>query len=108
MSANSQSPGEVDMTFNVGDLVGVPCTIQAGPFHDELLVTVDTDEGQISGFVKRVNLQIDPENSERGSVKGIVVDTTSESSTVKLFGSFFTTAQGIALVHRNSLTRIAA
>ena len=108
MKAHSASQGEVDTMFNVGDLVGVPCAIQAGPFPDELLVTVDTDEGQISGFVKRSNLQLSADDPDHGHIKGIVVDAIKESATVKLFGSFFTTAQGIALVHRSSLTRIAA
>jgi hypothetical protein len=108
MSSNSEFKGEVDMTFKVGDLVGVPCAIQAGPFPDEKLVTVETSEGQISGFVKESSLQVDPGDPEHGRVTGAVVAATEESLTVKLFGSFFTTAQGVASVRRNNLTRIAA
>ena len=107
MSSNSPYKGEVDMTLKVGDLVGVLCLIQPGPFPDERLVTVETGEGQISGFVKQSNLQIDAADPERGRVKGSVVEATNDSITVKLFGSFFTTAQGIASVRRSSLTRIA-
>lgn len=29
------------MTFREGDLVGVPCTVQRGPFPDESLITVE-------------------------------------------------------------------
>jgi hypothetical protein len=108
MSANSRTKGEADMTIKIGDLVGVPCTIQAGPFPDEKLVTVETSEGQISGFVKASSLEVDPTDSEHGRVKATVVTATDESITVKLFGSFFTTAQGVASVRRNNLTRIAA
>jgi hypothetical protein len=108
MRAHSGATGEVDMTFNVGDLVGVPCAIQAGPFPDEKLVTVETSEGQISGFVKESSLQVDPNDPEHGRVKGSVVAATKEAILVRLFGSFFTTAQGVASVRRNNLTRIAA
>lgn len=108
MKAHSAPRGEVDMMFKVGDLVGVPCAIQAGPFPDEKLVTVETSEGQISGFVKESSLQIDPTDPEHGRVKGSVVAATDDSLTVKLFGSFFTTAQGVASVRRHNLTRIAA
>lgn len=108
MSSNSEFKGEVDMTFKVGDLVGVSCAIQAGPFPDEKLVTLETSEGQISGFVKESGLQLDASDPEHGRVKGTVVAATEESIVVKLFGSFFTTAQGVASVRRNNLTRIAA
>jgi hypothetical protein len=108
MSADSPPTGEVNMTFKVGDLVGVPCAIQAGPFPDEKLVTVETSDGEISGFVKESSLEIDPHDPEHGRVKSAVVAATEESIVVKLFGSFFTTAQGVASVRRNNLTRIAA
>lgn len=109
MKAHSALTGEVDMMFNVGDLVGVPCVIQAGPFPDEKLVTVETSDGPISGFVKESSIQIDnPVDPEHGHVKGTVVAATEETLTVKLFGSFFTTAQGVASVRRQNLTRIAA
>jgi hypothetical protein len=107
MSSHSGGKREVDMTLEVGDLVGVPCTIQAGPFPDELLVNVETKDGLISGFVKKSNLTVDTSDPHRGLVKGIVVEV-NESTTVKLFGSFFTTAQGVALISRSNLTRLAA
>lgn len=108
MKAHSAPTGEVDMMLTVGDLVGVPCAIQAGPFPDEKLVTVETSEGRISGFVKESSLQVDPADPEHGRVKGTVVAAIDDSITVKLFGSFFTTALGVASVRRNNLTRIAA
>jgi hypothetical protein len=95
------------MSFNIGELVGVACLIQLGPFPDERLVTVETKDGTISGFVKQINLKID--DPGRGFVKGTVVEADDDDSiTVKLFGSFFTTALGVASVRRNNLTRLAA
>jgi hypothetical protein len=94
------------MSYAVGELVGVACSIQLGPFPDERLVTVETETGRISGFVKQGNLKI--ENPDQGFVKGTVVETDDDSITVKLFGSFFTTAQGVASVRADHLTRLAA
>lgn len=96
------------MALKVGDLVGVPASIQSGPFPDEFAVTVETNEGVISGFVKKPNIKIDPSDSNRAHIKGVVVEATDDSITVKLYGSFFTTAQGVASVRRNDLARYAA
>ncbi len=94
------------MTFKEGDLVGVPCSVQLGPFPDELLIAVETAEGPLSGFVKKTNIQMT--DGEHGIVKGSVVRVGHDSITVKLFGSFFTTALGVASVRLNGLTRLAA
>jgi hypothetical protein len=108
MSSNLANKGGVDMVLKAGDVVGVPCSIQAGPFPDELAVSVDTKDGVISGFVKKSNLQIDASDSGRGHIKGVIVEAADDLITVKLYGSFFTTAQGVASVGRNSLARYAA
>jgi hypothetical protein len=94
------------MTFREGELVGVPCVVQRGPFPDENLVMVETKEGTISGFVKQANLKVS--DGERGLVKGTVVATERDHVTVRLFGSFFTTALGVADVRPNGLERLAA
>jgi hypothetical protein len=99
---------EKEMSLNIGDLVRVPCSIQLGPFPDELLVTVETEDGPISGFVKQGNLEVSDPGQDHGYVKGTVVATAPESIRVQLFGSFFTTALGIASVRKDNLTRIAA
>ena len=98
------------MDFANGDLVGVPCSIQLGPFPDERLVKVETEDGTIWGFVKRSNLQMhngDGAENNRGYIKSTVVDQASESILVKMLGSFFTTAIGLAAVKRDCLTRLA-
>jgi hypothetical protein len=108
MSSKSAFKGEMDMSYKVGDVVGVPCTIQAGPFPDEKLVTVDTSEGQISGFVKQSNLQSDAADPEHGQIKGQIIEVAGDLITVKLFGSFFTTALGFASVSKANLSRMVA
>jgi hypothetical protein len=94
------------MSFREGDLIGVPCAIQLGPFPDELLVTADTAEGPICGFVRKANIQT--ADGEHGVVKGSVVEVRHDAIVVKLFGSFFTTALGVASVRPNGLMRLAA
>lgn len=93
--------------FSEGDLIDVPCKIQKGPFPDEKLVTVKTDEGEISGFVKLDNLTTD-NNFQSGFVKGVVFSASADSITVQLYGSFFTTALGKVPVSRNNLRRLSA
>jgi hypothetical protein len=94
------------MTFKEGDLVGVPCSIQLGPFPDERLIAVETEDGPLAGFVRSSNLQTS--DGQHGLVRGAVIDVSRDSITVKLFGSFFTTALGLASVRRSGLTHISA
>jgi hypothetical protein len=101
----------IAMTFANGELVGVPCSIQRGPFPDEHLVMVETDDGTIWGFVQQSNLQMGDgtgNDMSRGYIKSAVVEDARESILVRMFGSFFTTALGLASVKRNCLTRLAA
>jgi len=99
------------MNFASGELVGVPCSIQHGAFPDERLVMVETEDGAIWGFVNQSNLQIGDSHGDedhRGYVKSAVVDQGHESILVKMFGSFFTTAIGLASVKPDCLTRLTA
>jgi hypothetical protein len=94
-----------EVLFNEGELVGVPCTSQPGPFPDERLIAVETHDGLLSGFVKQDHLHV---ADDRVFVMGVVLEARDDSIAVKLFGSFFTTAAGLAFVRRHGLTRIAA
>jgi len=99
------------MTFANGELVGVPCSVQVGPFPDEHLVMVETEDGTIWGFVQQGDLQMSASHGgciNRGYVKSAVVEQASESILVRMFGSFFTTALGLASVKPHCLTRLAA
>ena len=82
------------MAFRVGDFVGIACEVQPGPFDDERLITVETVEGAISGFVKDIELrQVD----DRWEVRGKVQEIYESTIKVLLYGSFFTT-NGIASI----------
>lgn len=82
------------MAFNAGDFIGVVCEVQPGPFDDEKLVTVETTDGAISGFVKTSELRQSGKNWE---VRGKVQSVGDTSITVWILGSFFTT-NGIAKI----------
>jgi hypothetical protein len=98
------------MNFANGELVGVPCSVQRGPFPEEHLVKVETEDGTIWGFVQQSDLQMSDgagNDVSRGYIKSAVVEEAGESILVRMFGSFFTTAIGLASVKRNCLTRLA-
>ncbi|HEY8033226.1 MAG TPA: hypothetical protein VIF02_12840 [Methylocella sp.] len=82
------------MTFKIGDFIGVKCEVQPGPFSEELLVTIETTDGAISGFVRDTELR----NVGNGwEVRAKVRRINPDSIEVWILGSFFTT-NGIASV----------
>ena len=78
-----------------GRVVGVPCEIEPGPFDDEFLVMVDTATGPVSGFARSEFLR--PPAPGQGYIVAEIVEIGTDTVTVRLPGSFFTTA-GIASV----------
>jgi hypothetical protein len=82
--------------MKVGDVIGVQCTVQPGPFSGEHLVSFDTVDSPISGFVREANLkQVDDQWYIRAVILGIRDDVLE----VRVRGSFFTT-NGLASVER--------
>jgi hypothetical protein len=89
--------------LTVGQVIKVPCTLAGGsPFSDEPLVTVDTTQGPISGFVESDEIEYD--ESHNTFVKGVVRAIHNDTIDLWIRGSFFTTS-GFAAVHR---ARVAA
>jgi hypothetical protein len=74
------------MALSVGQPVWIPCKVQPGPFSEEPLVTIDSTDGPITGFVNSAELSED-KNRIRGIVRGIGKDHIE----VWIKGSFFTT-----------------
>lgn len=83
------------MTFKVGDFVGIKCEVQPGPFSEESLVTIETIDGAISGFVRDSELR---REGDEWQVRGKVRRVSPDAIEVWILGSFFTT-NGIASVH---------
>ncbi len=82
--------------MNIGDTIGIQCTVQPGPFTGERLVSFDTVDGPVSGFVRDEDLkEVDAQWYCRATVNVILDDVL----TVRVKGSFFTT-NGLASVPR--------
>ena len=76
------------MSFNLGDIVGVPCQTKPSPFPGETMVGIDTKKGPISGFVRDDDfVRIQGSDYIRGKVVGVLADTIL----VEIRGSYFTT-----------------
>jgi hypothetical protein len=81
--------------FRRGQVVNIPCTIQQGAFPDEVLVTIESDKGVVSGFLKS---SLVLRRNGRHYVQGVVTAAGAESVQVRIPGSFFTTAAGLTTV----------
>jgi hypothetical protein len=76
------------MALAVGQQVWIRCKVQPGPFSDEPLITIDSIDGPVSGFVGSDELKtIGAEQAVRGIVRNVEKDYVE----VWIKGSFFTT-----------------
>jgi hypothetical protein len=80
--------------IKVGDIIGILCQVQPGPFSEERVVTIETVHGPISGFVREVNLK---ETKDGWFVHAQVRAIDNDTIEVLIEGSFFTT-NGVASV----------
>ncbi len=83
---------------SLGQSVRVPCQVQPGPFAEEVLVTFDTMEGVVSGFIDAEEIESDTSGAK--FMTAIVRDVSEETVTVWIKGSFFTT-NGLASISRD-------
>src|SRR5712691_927826 len=81
-----------------GEKVLIPTEVKAGAFPGEKLVTVDTERGPISGFV-RADLIVVRDGGQY--LLAEVTRVSSNALTVRLFGSFFTTT-GLADIPKST------
>jgi hypothetical protein len=82
------------MALSIGQEVWIRCKVQPGPFSEEPLVTVDSIEGAVTGFVSSDELK---NTHGEYSVRGIVRSIAKDHVEVWIRGSFFTT-NGLANV----------
>jgi hypothetical protein len=75
--------------FAPGQKIRILCEVQRGAFPTELLVTFDTAEGPISGFVRSEN--VERIEGHEGYIRGTVKEVEGDTITVMVEGSFFTT-----------------
>jgi hypothetical protein len=81
--------------FRRGQVVNIPCTVQRGAFPDEVLVTIESDKGVVSGFLKS---SLVAHRNGHHYIQGVVIEASAESVQVRIPGSFFTTAAGLTTV----------
>jgi hypothetical protein len=84
------------MALAVGQPVWIRCKVQPGPFSEEPLVTIESIDGPISGFVLSEELKTGVEGD---SVRGVVRSIKAKFIEVWIKGSFFTT-NGLTNVSR--------
>jgi hypothetical protein len=66
---------EESMTLKVGDFIGVKCEVLPGPFSEEALVTIETTDGAISGFVRESELRQGASNGKFVGKSGVFLRT---------------------------------
>lgn len=86
-----------------GEKVLVPTEVGEGAFPNEKLVTVDTNEGPVSGFA-RADFIVKKDSGE--FLMAEVKTVTEKTLTVRLFGSFFTTT-GTANIPSSTILKAA-
>jgi hypothetical protein len=77
--------------FAAGQPILIPCDVEPGAFASEFLVTFETLEGPVSGFVREDNLQRIGAEGGGAYVFATVKDVSEDTLTVVVRGSFFTT-----------------
>lgn len=82
------------MALQIGQQIRIPCRVQPGPFAEELLITFDSIDGPVSGFV---NSEESEEVAGQPTIRGIVRAIEKDYLEVWIRGSFFTT-NGLANV----------
>ena len=72
--------------FEPGEVVAVPAIVQQGAFPGEYLVTVQTNSGEMSGFVRERDF-VTPQKT----IRAVVRSSSPAVLGVQLAGSYFTT-----------------
>jgi hypothetical protein len=79
-----------------GDEIGIHCDVTKGPFSGEHLISFDTIDGPVSGFVRENELR---KEEKDWFVRAVVLRLDGDVVEVLVQGSFFTT-NGIATIPR--------
>jgi len=82
------------MALQVGQQIRIPCTIQPGPFSEEPLISFESIDGPVSGFVNSEELG---GVNDHPTIRGIIRAIEKDHLEVWVRGSFFTT-NGLANV----------
>ena len=83
-----------------GSVIGIPCEVKPGPFSSEQMISFETADGVVTGFVHPNELAQRSDGTWR--VRAIVQKTRGDVVEVRVVGSFFTT-NGLANIKREAL-----
>jgi hypothetical protein len=86
------------MTPKVGEAILVPVKAENGPFSEECLISFNSIDGPISGFIRSDQVA---QRDGKAFIRALVLKVESRAITVRLHGSFFTTT-GLAHIDRNT------
>jgi hypothetical protein len=86
------------MTPKIGETILVPVRAENGPFSEECLISFDSIDGPISGFIRSDQVA---KKDGRSFIRARVLKVERKAITVQLHGSFFTTT-GLAHIDRDT------
>jgi hypothetical protein len=86
------------MTPSAGDTILVPVKCERGPFSDERLISFDSLDGPISGFINSDQVE---HRGGKAFIRARVLAVARDSISLRLHGSFFTTT-GLAHIDRDT------
>ena len=75
--------------FKPGEIVGIPCEVGPGPFSHEKLIAFKSLHGQISGFVRTLDLR---QVEDQWQVRARVLEVKDDYMAVWVWGEFFQTS----------------
>ncbi len=81
-----------------GSEIEISCDVQPGPFSEEKLVSFETADGTIRGFVRLSELK--QKNGNEWFLRALVLKVKKDVIEVRVHGSFFTT-NGLANIRRD-------
>jgi hypothetical protein len=84
----------MEQNLTVGAIIGVLCEVQQGPFSEDRMISFDTVDGPVTGFVRENELRKD---GNEWRVRAVVLAIQNDEIEVRIRGSFFTT-NGIATI----------
>jgi hypothetical protein len=85
-------------TPSIGEFILIPVSVGAGPFRGERLITFDSRDGPISGFIRADQVET---RNYKNFIRALVLGVAKDYITVQLHGSFFTTT-GLAHIDRHT------
>ena len=89
--------GLIMAALQPGTEIGIPCDVKPGPFSGEKLVSFETIDGPVTGFVEEQDLA--KQDGHQWYVRAVVLNVGGDVVTVRVEGSFFNT-NGLAHIRR--------